>query len=492
VEAAIVGPADVALQYCANLARNQLLVTKEPVPRLAGCEVRPELHRHQIAALHATLAGAGRPDLARAAWMDRWASAAEAYRALGSRRLHQAAILAYEVAIDPGDLVARAGAAWPEVAALELAAGEDRGALVRLCSALTGAAGEDDPERRREQREAARESWRTLRRHNPGCTWRRLCEDLEHRRHLPFDAPGLAALGEWLEAAVGDDAGPDDAAGPEADPALRLRLADGLASFGTFRGARPSAALTARAPADEDEDSCEPARAAVLEVARAGLARASALCQPHLERHHRELIAAALAARTATEIEHEARWRGERMAVESAWLEIFFAAATRAVAEVMTFEIDRSESRRRSVAGAQRAVTRLLGTDFAATLAIPRVWSFFREVVFHRGQIARPEGDEPGGVALGEVGMSLIPLARQGAAWHHAVAPNASRPRFAAPEALRDHLVDLYEEAAAAGPRPAAEPGRTLLLWGRLIAPAEIDPILAAPARANPWETRRT
>jgi hypothetical protein len=190
--------------------------------RLAECQARPELHRHQIAAYEHQLElarasssalayfqameqTATTMELARAEWMDRYANWSCVYRALGDEAKCQAARHNHQAAADasPDGFLAAVIAAKLESGAVHQAAEASQSALPSLLAALLDWAAEGSDSVRAEHRAAVQAFWELMRQNDPLCTWQRICEYPPYRQRIPFDEKRLAMLGDWLRQIVG-------------------------------------------------------------------------------------------------------------------------------------------------------------------------------------------------------------------------------------------------------------------------------------------------
>ena len=202
--------------------------------KLARMERRPELHRHQRAAIRryralvddATSPGdymartGGLFELIRAEWLDRQFGLVHVHAAVRDDRRRAAARLAYDAglaATGHGDFLARTIEAKQRGAALERAADNSTSAIAPLCAALIEWATAEDDAARTAQLENAIGCWQRLRQVEPAIDWAGVCAAPWYRQRLPFDAAGLEVVGRWLagatgalEAAVAD--APDDIA----------------------------------------------------------------------------------------------------------------------------------------------------------------------------------------------------------------------------------------------------------------------------------------
>ncbi len=211
--------------------------------KLARMERRPELHRHQQAAIRryralvddATSPGdymartGGVFELVRAEWLDRHFGLIHVHAAVRDDRRRAAARMAYDAglaATGHGDFAPLTIAAKQRAAALERTAGDTCAAVAPLCAALIEWATAEDDAARTAQLENALGCWKRLRGAEPATDWAGVCTAPWYRHRLPFDAAGLAVLGRWLARATGAPEGAvADEPGDIADELDEVRIA---------------------------------------------------------------------------------------------------------------------------------------------------------------------------------------------------------------------------------------------------------------------------
>jgi hypothetical protein len=207
--------------------------------RIADCDARPALHRHQGPALRylvaAARAAADAPaynaatgdlyELARAEQLDRWHNAAAVQVALGEHRKAAAAMRLYDAgraARSHADFHVRVATAHAEATALDTVADTARGTIVPIVVGLIDWQTRGVPELRAAALDQVRVFWDRLREHDAQAGWARLLQHRPYRLRLPFDAIGRELLRGWLADALGDAAlaGDPAAAGDPAPPDL--------------------------------------------------------------------------------------------------------------------------------------------------------------------------------------------------------------------------------------------------------------------------------
>ncbi len=212
--------------------------------KLARMDWRPELHRHQRAAIRRYLALAGEAaspgdymarsggvfELVRAEWLDRHFGLIHVHAAVRDDRRRAAARLAYDAglaATGHGDFIARTIEAKQRAAPLERAADDATTAIAPMCAALLEWATAEEEAARTAQLENVLGCWQRLGTAEPGIDWATLCAAPWYRRRLPFDDAGLAVVGRWLARATGGAAPTReaDAPGDLADELDDLRAA---------------------------------------------------------------------------------------------------------------------------------------------------------------------------------------------------------------------------------------------------------------------------
>ncbi|HTM22509.1 MAG TPA: hypothetical protein VL172_18435, partial [Kofleriaceae bacterium] len=330
--------------------------------RIADCDARPGLHRHQAAALRylaAAARAAGEPtaynattgdlfELARAEQLDRWHNAAAVQVTLGDHRKAAAAFRLYQAgraARSHADFYVAIGAAHAEATALDAVADTARACIVPIVIGLIDWQTRGVPELRAAALDQVHVFWNRLREHDPAAGWARLLQYRPYRLRLPFDATGLGLVRAWLTEALGSEALasayahdpplPDlDAAArdyaatvghahdpapvrPEAPPPPLDQMLAGYRAAAdgephgdpAVRGTYDQIFALADAAGDTPTfmlrlaESRLPARLAAarqLAETRAMLAHARPLSQPHAIFHHSALAAALERARTAT------------------------------------------------------------------------------------------------------------------------------------------------------------------------------------------------
>jgi hypothetical protein len=202
--------------------------------RIADCDARPELHRHQAAALRYLVdraRAAGEPsaynaatgdlfELSRSEQLDRWHNAAAVALAIGDRRKAAAAMLLYQAgraARSHVDFYMKVAGAHAESTELGNRSDAARSALVPIITGLIDWQTRGVPELRAAALDQVRVFWNRLREHDAAASWDRLLHHRPYRLRLPFDATGLELVRAWLAAALGDDVIAGDPAAP-ADP----------------------------------------------------------------------------------------------------------------------------------------------------------------------------------------------------------------------------------------------------------------------------------
>lgn len=502
--------------------------------RLTQCDGRPKLHEHQIATLRGLLASPGVSvdawwQLSRAELLDRYANQTRLYRALGDDRLCGVAaafVRAIEPTQTPAELARALNAAVASTSAVYRRTASCQDALRSLVLVLLEWATDGDASARHWQLEKLRQFWRVLQHNDPGCSWQRISEYPPYRNCLPFDRAGLSLLGRWLHQAIG-------AMLVELPPAEPKPHIEELA---TAPGAAvPTATLEQAASVYHDlydrarqaeqhqlVEICEQvfalerqadgvtdflckllehdidaalARANAAILAADALAHCAELSQPHIETHYRLLDETLARARTPTEIAYEVLRLEECFAVESMWQLILLRYAMRPVMAVLQYELQPTEARRETVVNSYRVTHELLA-DWAELLAAPRLWSFFRQMLFPRVQSLLRS--DPVVAYRGEVGWDLLANHRQHAL-EHVTAYVSSRgfegaamdaeidrlvgERFSTPEAMRDHVTSLFTLATAGEVFDAAPAPRRVIYWGQDVSINELESALSSPRR---------
>lgn len=455
-------------------------------------------------------------ELARAEALDRYFAAAAVHAALGDdrkRRAAQSAYLAALAAPDATELAVRTVAARSEGGGSSSLADAAPAAIAPLVIAIVDWASAASPGARAVLAEQVAGYWGALQAADPDCSWQRLGVHPPYRDRIPFAGTGFEALGRWLEAALAEappPAGPPpvalapapldadlDALAREYPASLAPPAVAGTPTLGDagdmvsgYRAARdaldasdpasaalravygrilelaePAPSATALAARMAEEGLfCEMACAQPIALARARLEAAHGLSQPHLERHYRELIAALEGATSPTEVEHEAGWRGECFAVETAWNDALLQCAVKPLGALIAFEAEPSAEQRKRAVAASGVVQRLFGATWQEVFAAPRMWDFFARVLFARGGAG--SDDDARGVFQGEAGIPAVQELGGAAA------------AFASPIELRDHLSALASRLPA--PLEPHGDGARLRLWGRPVELAELGDVWGA------------
>ena len=270
----------------------------------------------------------------------------------------------------------------------------------------------------------------------------------------------------------------------------------------------------------EEDLYCRLARAPQLAIARGALAHCEPLAQPHAEYHYSQLIAALEACRSATEIEYELERANACYAVETAWNEVLLHYAIKAITATIAFSPEGGregdESRRRTVMASYDLVCDFFARDWDAVLRNPRVWSFFTSVIFVRGQRvlvppgARDEVSDDASTYLGEVGFAATEAFREATLWrligeaqnsndpgaldslHDRITRLPEEPVFDTPEAMRDHISDLFQQATGRTVGLANDNvgtpstnGDSLVLWGRTARLDDWAELARSPTRPS-------
>jgi hypothetical protein len=204
--------------------------------RIADCDARPDLHRHQAAALRYLVERAraiGEPsaynaatgdlfELSRSEQLDRWHNAAAVALAIGDLRKAAAAMLLYQAGRDARshvDFYVKVAAAHATATELGNRSDSARSALVPIISGLIDWQTRGVPELRNAALEQVRVFWNRLREHDPAASWDRLVHYRPYRLRLPFDTIGMELVRMWLAEAIGDGAIAGDPAASD-DPAV--------------------------------------------------------------------------------------------------------------------------------------------------------------------------------------------------------------------------------------------------------------------------------
>ncbi len=480
--------------------------------------------------------------LVRAEWLDRHQGRARLFDALGEQQLARAARAHGAAAEASSNLLGFLGAihdAQVEWAPTELAAATCQATVPKLVLALWVWATAGSPQARLFYSGAPRKLWQVLREHDPGCTWERIREHPPYRNCLPFSDQRLDRIGAWLDEVVGPtlsvvepppplpltrfNPGPlpteealldfpsvsEAAAGFHAacDPHRKdPKLAEVVAVYERIFDLEEQATDTSSFLMEVEQADlvCELARAHQRIVAADYRGRAQGASQPHLEAHARLLRKAVDRAQSRTEIELQVARHDYCLRVEAAWNQVLLHMAFRPVMMALASEWDTSDSRRVCLERSYQVTTEMLGVSWEEIFTVPRLWDFFATFLFTRGQGLMEVSQRHPVSTTGEVGYGLVsglgkelmhctldqvrqelpeldPQARHDEAWRRL---NAAR--FATPEAMRDHLSQLF--AAGIGERdprisrgPAAH--RVLTLWGQDIPLEAVHEAVRTPAR---------
>ncbi len=522
--------------------------------RLAQTEARPELHPHQRRALREllTLARTGIEPLdyvartrglfvlSQAEYRDRHENRRRFWSAIGDDRLVWVAgqhAAAAGRATGPEDLPGHLWDAQQATSAVELAALASQAQVSRVVLALWrwGTAG--TKRGRLVCRPLVEVTWRHLQANDPGITWERLCATPPYRAQLPFPDARLGRFGAWLEEAVGPTLTvveppppiplpprpPAGTWGPPRMPSV-AEAASGFHAAFEGLGDRPELAEVARvyerifalertavtstaflAAVEEEDLSCEIARAWQRVRAADHLERARGASQPHLEAHAGLLRAAVDGAHSLAEIELEVLRHETCLRFEATWNRILLHVAFRPVICALALDFDGSEERRAELLASARATAELLGAAWGELFTVPRLWDFFAEFLFTRGQGLLDMTRRHPVVTSGEVGYGLLSglgpdllhatiaqvRARRGPAPFEQLRADAEARldarRFFTPEQMRDQLSSRFAaltgtEAIPKGPASH----RVLTLWGREVALEHVHEAVIHPDRPAP------
>jgi len=299
---------------------------------------RPELHRHQLAALEA---GASN-ELARASWLDRLEAEARIAVAVGDPWRARAAVIEHAATI-------AAGAAWPgagvqEAAPLRRRSEDGPAAYARLLVALVRRETTADMDDEWPAHvEAARDAAAGVDPDAPGCVHRTPWPSLrgwaveldEERDELGGDvlADLERARNAWTD---GISADPEDQPGPSADDVLApyRTLVEVLPEGDPTRAAAERALVTAAGAEDgadalalliEGRSLTDLSAAPWRTRAAEGLAHQAAWPDPLVAHHWNHLVAALDAAATPTEVDFATLHADACFAVERDWNTVFHA-----------------------------------------------------------------------------------------------------------------------------------------------------------------------
>ncbi len=516
--------------------------------RLAGCEVRPELNREQIAAyrLHIEIARESRDVVeyyaavesrglgfatARAEWLDRYHAMGALYRSLGDFGKLQAARISYETGVsaaDAADFVGHLTRGKYRAAPLRIAAETSESMVSSLIITLLEWAVESDEDSKRDKRATVASHWGMIRSSDPRCTWERMTRHPPYRHRIPFSDPGMATLGELLRQAVGPALCDEPVIPPvRTEPPPMAPSADASsAQAGAVEGSQasrepvPTAARIARAyhevydaldasepllattrqvyerifdieaRADsgpcfvrmmaESDIYCELVRAPLIARARAAIAHAELVGQPHVVAHNRQFIELLERSASQTELEYEAERQSQYLAVEQAWHDIVLRSATRPIVAALFYDLYPGDNRRRAAIVSRDIACALFGASMATIIRSSRVVGFLSAMLACYGADYDPERGL--GVEAGEAGMGMGPVLRD-LMGHRA---ERGDPTIATGSELGDHVLEILESLGAAPAPTSEQPGGPMLyMWGQLLPISDLEAIARRPLRPD-------
>ncbi|MCE9576449.1 MAG: hypothetical protein K8W52_25090 [Deltaproteobacteria bacterium] len=328
------------------------------------------------------------------------------------------------------------------------------------------------------QRLMIAQSWQLARTFDRTLTWAAL--PAPYRDRLPFDDRGVAAIGAWLIAALGDPGmGLELPAFPapevidphelqEPIPYADARHDDGdraRAELAQLTAQGPSSAA-AQLAGERHELLSAIARTSILAATAPRRARAVAWAQPHIAALGACLDDDLAWARTPTELELAGMWHHERLAIEADALGLLAQVALRPLALAISSDDHGPDELAPSLGDAAA----LCGAPWLALIESPWLADLTRVLIATGGD---PQAPLPG-PEVGEVGVEYAAALRS--------AVNEPGSRFARMLATTRPLTTAAFMAtcrAIAAAAPPVTPG-ALRLLGKDLALDDLAPALAA------------